>query len=110
MAHVDDAQSDTRLTLTCTNERCYHAFHTRSSAVLSHTTWHNAHSSSVLVSELSVMLQVGIVYSRDNIWANIQLSGHPWDISWNLGDSSCWRPFFGAVLQPREMASIQVTV
>eukprot|EP00878_Enallax_costatus_P033652 GHUV01037194.1.p1 GENE.GHUV01037194.1~~GHUV01037194.1.p1 ORF type:complete len:205 (+),score=76.54 GHUV01037194.1:30-617(+) len=54
------------------------------------------------------MREVGVLYNRDNIWANIQLSGHPWDVSWNLADHGCWRPFFGAVLPPRELASIQV--
>jgi hypothetical protein len=53
-------------------------------------------------------MQVGTVYSSDNLWANIQESGHPWDIGWQLGDSSAWKPFFGPVLQPRELASIQV--
>jgi hypothetical protein len=53
-------------------------------------------------------LQVGTLYSCDNVWANIQLSGHPWDISWALADANCWRPFFGPVLPAREMACIQV--
>jgi hypothetical protein len=44
------------------------------------------------------LLQVGTVYSSDNVWANIQDSGHPWDISWHLGDASAWKPFFGPVL------------
>lgn len=51
---------------------------------------------------------MGTLYSCDNVWANIQLSGHPWDISWALPDASCWRPFFGPVLPAREMACIQV--
>ncbi|KAF6253850.1 hypothetical protein COO60DRAFT_1463007 [Scenedesmus sp. NREL 46B-D3] len=50
----------------------------------------------------------GTLYSCDNVWANTQLSGHPWDISWALGDANCWRPFFGAVLPAREMACIQL--
>jgi hypothetical protein len=53
-------------------------------------------------------LQAGTLYSCDNMWANVQLSGHPWDISWALGDANCWRPFFGPVLPAREMACIQV--
>jgi hypothetical protein len=48
------------------------------------------------------------VYNSANIWANIQASGHPWDISWHLGDASAWKPFFGPVLHTRELASIQV--
>ncbi|KAF6253870.1 hypothetical protein COO60DRAFT_1642856 [Scenedesmus sp. NREL 46B-D3] len=52
--------------------------------------------------------EAGTLYSCDNVWANTQLSGHPWDISWALGDANCWRPFFGAVLPAREMACIQV--
>jgi hypothetical protein len=48
------------------------------------------------------------VYAVDNIWANIQDSGHPWDISWHLGDDAAWKPFFGPLLPLRELASIQV--
>eukprot|EP00775_Hariotina_reticulata_P004277 gene4277-4531_t len=51
--------------------------------------------------------QVGLVYNSDNLWANIQLTGHPWDMTWNLADQNAWRPFFGPVLSHREMASIQ---
>lgn len=53
--------------------------------------------------------QVGTVYNSDNIWANVQDSGHPWDINWHLGDASAWKPFFGPILPLRELASIQVT-
>jgi hypothetical protein len=52
--------------------------------------------------------QVGTVYNNDNIWANVQDSGHPWDINWHLGDTTAWKPFFGPVLPLRELASIQV--
>lgn len=52
--------------------------------------------------------QVGTVYNSDNIWANVQDSGHPWDINWHLGDATAWKPFFGPVLALRELASIQV--
>lgn len=59
---------------------------------------------------LFVTPQVGTVYNSSNIWANIQDSGRPWDISWHLGDTAAWKPFFGPVLPPRELASIQVRV
>lgn len=48
------------------------------------------------------------MYNSDNIWANVQDSGHPWDINWHLGDATAWKPFFGPVLALRELASIQV--
>jgi hypothetical protein len=51
---------------------------------------------------------VGTVYNNDNIWVNIQDSGHPWEVSWHLGDAAAWKPFFGPVLPLRELASIQV--
>lgn len=44
------------------------------------------------------------------MWANIQDSGHPWDISWHLGEGAAWRPFFGPLLPLRELATIQVCV
>jgi hypothetical protein len=53
-------------------------------------------------------VQVGIVYSAHNIWANVQETGHPWDMVWDLSEAVCWRPFFGPVLPHRELASLQV--
>lgn len=70
---------------------------------------HTAHSPTITIL-VHCPLQVGTVYSSDNVWANIQASGHPWDISWHLGDASTWKPFFGPVLPLRELASIQVRV
>ena len=52
--------------------------------------------------------QVGTLYSPSNVWVNVQPSGAPWDIAWDLGQASEWRPFFGAVLPPRELAAMQV--
>ncbi len=43
-------------------------------------------------------LQVGGVYDHHNIWANVQLSGAPWDIDWHLMDARFWRPFFGLMV------------
>ncbi|GBF93799.1 hypothetical protein Rsub_06131 [Raphidocelis subcapitata] len=54
------------------------------------------------------MREVGTVYDSANVWANVQPSGHPWDMRWNLADGAAWRPLFGAVLPPRELASMQV--
>jgi hypothetical protein len=51
--------------------------------------------------------QVGTVYSPANIWANLQGSGHPWEMCWELAGAG-WQPFFGQALAPRELASMQV--
>ena len=51
---------------------------------------------------------VGVVYDQSNVWANIQPSGHPWDISWDLRQAAGWRPFFGPVIPPRDLATLQV--
>lgn len=48
------------------------------------------------------------MYSPSNVWVNVQASGHPWDMCWDLGSASGWRPFFGGALAPRELASMQV--
>lgn len=40
-------------------------------------------------------VQVGMVYDHTNMWANIQVSSHPWEIVWALNDTRFWRPFFG---------------
>jgi len=52
------------------------------------------------------MLAVGTVYSSDNVWANAQSSGQPWDLSWDLNGGG-WRPLFGPALPPRHLASVQ---
>ncbi|KAI8465651.1 MAG: hypothetical protein J3K34DRAFT_487137 [Monoraphidium minutum] len=52
--------------------------------------------------------EVGTVYNSSNIWVNVQTVGAPWDLSWDLGQSSCWRPFFGPALPQRELAPMQV--
>lgn len=54
-------------------------------------------------------LQVGMVYDGINMWANVQASGQPWDMRWNLGARREWRPFFGDVLPLREVATLQVS-
>ncbi len=54
------------------------------------------------------MRHVGVVYDGDNMWANVQPTGHPWEMNWDLSDGSAWRPFFGAVLPWRELATVQV--
>lgn len=51
---------------------------------------------------------VGLVYSAHNIWANVQQAGGPWAMSWDLGNAAAWRPFFGPLLPPRELATLQV--
>jgi coiled-coil and C2 domain-containing protein 2A len=28
------------------------------------------------------------------VWANKQLTDKPWEMSWDLSDAKCWRPFF----------------
>jgi hypothetical protein len=53
--------------------------------------------------------QVGVVYSSGNVWANVQPAGAPWDLAWDLDQGACWRPFFGGVLPPRELASTQAS-
>ncbi|KAG2484062.1 hypothetical protein HYH03_017082 [Edaphochlamys debaryana] len=53
--------------------------------------------------------EVGQVYENTNIWANVQATGRPWEMKWNLEAAKEWQPFFGAQLPPREIASIQTT-
>lgn len=54
-----------------------------------------------------LLLQVGMVYDHANMWANIQVSAHPWEIHWQLNDHRFWRPFFGYQLQRRDIATVQ---
>jgi hypothetical protein len=51
---------------------------------------------------------VGQVYDGGNVWANVQPSGRPWEMRWNLSAAKDSVPFFGPALPQREMASIQV--
>ncbi|GLC45458.1 hypothetical protein PLESTM_001738000 [Pleodorina starrii] len=55
------------------------------------------------------MREVGQLYDGTNIWANIQPTGRPWEMRWNLGAAKDWQPFFGSALPPREIASLQTT-
>jgi hypothetical protein len=51
--------------------------------------------------------EVGTIYSTANIWANVQATGHPWELDWGLAGPG-WRAFFGQALPLRELASVQV--
>lgn len=39
------------------------------------------------------------MFDQNNIWANVQMSGTPWDINWQLQDARYWRPFFGLMVR-----------
>ena len=57
---------------------------------------------------LPPLLQVGMVYDGQNMWANVQVEGHPWSMTWDFTNANQWRPFFGLAMMPRELASLQV--
>jgi len=42
------------------------------------------------------LTSVGCVFDDQNVWANIQPFEKPDELSWDLDDPKCWRPFFGA--------------
>ena len=52
---------------------------------------------------------VGCVFNDANVWANIQPSGRPEAMDWQLHEPSKWRPFFGAkgFPAPQVMRSVQ---
>lgn len=41
------------------------------------------------------LTSVGCVFDDTNVWANVQLSHRPSELSWSLHDTHSWRPFFG---------------
>ncbi|KAL3923902.1 MAG: hypothetical protein SGPRY_004076 [Prymnesium sp.] len=41
------------------------------------------------------LTSVGCIFNNKNIWANIQPSDKSSELSWDLEDPKCWRPFFG---------------
>lgn len=51
--------------------------------------------------------EVGMIYDHTNMWANVQTTAHPWHMHWQLGDLRHWRPFFGPMLPPRPLATVQ---
>lgn len=53
------------------------------------------------------MREVGMVYDGANAWANVQAVAAPWDMNWDLGNGSAWRPFFGPLLAPRAVMTVQ---
>jgi hypothetical protein len=51
---------------------------------------------------------VDMVFSRANMWANVQNTRLPWTMSWDVSDKNAWMPFFGsATLPARALGSIQ---
>lgn len=54
------------------------------------------------------MRDVGMLYDGTNMWANVQSTGQPWEMRWELGRRGDWRPFFGDVLRPKEIGTLQV--
>ncbi|GBG82044.1 hypothetical protein CBR_g34323, partial [Chara braunii] len=53
--------------------------------------------------------QVGVLFNDRNIWANIQARGEPWEISFDLSDQRCWKPFFQDKGSRRpELGTVQV--
>jgi len=42
------------------------------------------------------LTSVGCVFNDTNVWVNVQTFEKPIEVSWDLDDPKCWRPFFGA--------------
>lgn len=38
------------------------------------------------------------MYNHSNVWANIQVSGAPWEVHWDLTDNRNWKPLFGVMV------------
>lgn len=56
------------------------------------------------------MCSVGMLFNEQNLWANVQTKFEPWQISWNISDDKCWRPFFSAAFPQRQVASVQMSL
>lgn len=56
---------------------------------------------------LGGLRQVGMVYSSSNIWANIQPTAAPWDISWSLTNTTQWKSLFNTTEEGKELATLQ---
>jgi hypothetical protein len=56
-------------------------------------------------------MQVHMVISQTNMWANIQRAAAPWAISWQLDDAADWLPFFSIdTVQERHLGTLQPPV
>lgn len=55
------------------------------------------------------LTSIGCVFDDTNVWANVQPSARPFEMTWLLSDAKCWRPFFGkgGFPQPRTLQSVQ---
>ncbi|KAG5183731.1 hypothetical protein JKP88DRAFT_316124 [Tribonema minus] len=46
------------------------------------------------------LIEVGCVISAANVWANVQRSAKPWEMSWDTRQTSAWRPYFAPGVNP----------
>lgn len=58
---------------------------------------HNPHCS---------LTEVSMVASHDQMWANVQLSGTPYRMMWDLDDQRYWMPLFAQPLPPHLYAAL----
>uniref|UniRef100_A0A061S480 Coiled-coil and c2 domain-containing protein 2a-like n=1 Tax=Tetraselmis sp. GSL018 TaxID=582737 RepID=A0A061S480_9CHLO len=58
-------------------------------------------------SEICPLIEVGVLFDDANIWANIQIDGHPKNVNWDLTQPGSWKPFFGPVIEPVNIRTLQ---
>jgi len=56
------------------------------------------------------MREVGTIFDNANIWANIQNTGNPSQLKWDLTSASLWKPFFGPQCAFRSIRTLQQPV
>lgn len=56
------------------------------------------------------LYSVGCIANETNVWANIQETGEPWTIDWNMSNSGYWHPFFASDFPLTSFDSPQETV
>ena len=56
------------------------------------------------------LVDVDLILSQDNVWANIQQKKHVSELNFNLSNRECWKPFFDEAYQDPDghVQSIQV--
>ncbi len=63
-----------------------------------------------VLDELCPLRDVGCLVSDKNIWANLQPTGAPWKVRFNLAAGADWMPFWSASFPLRELPSLQADV
>ncbi|CAM9309130.1 unnamed protein product [Chrysoparadoxa australica] len=57
------------------------------------------------------LTEIGCLVSENNVWANVQRVGRPWELNFDLSNTKCWRPFFSEPLNPKPpMPTVQAAL